>query len=1803
VRGEIHKRQWIIFDGDVDPEWVENLNSVLDDNKLLTLPNGERLSLPPNVRIMFEVQNLKYATLATVSRCGMIWFSEEVLTSEMIFDNFLNSLRHISIDEGDDYITRGKPDVLSPEMQIQKDVADIISSHFASGGLVMKALEYAEGLDHVMEFTKLRVLNALFSMIHQTIRNVYRYNQTHPDFPMEPDQMDRYVSRSLIYCLLWSFTGDSKLKSRQDLGNFIRNVTTISLPSASTTPIVDYEVNIQGEWVSWQSNVPKIEVETHKVGSPDIVVPTLDTVRHESLLNTWLAEHKPMVLCGPPGSGKTMTLLSALRMLPDFEVIGLNFSSATTPELLLKTFEQYCEFRKTPNGMVMSPIQIGKWLVFFCDEINLPNLDKYGTQRVISFMRQIVEHGGFYRTSDRTWIKLERVQFVGACNPPTDPGRKPLSQRFLRHVPVVYVDYPGHQSLMQIYGTFNRAMLRLVPSLRTYADPLTEAMVEFYLMSQEQFTQDMQPHYVYSPRELTRWVKGIYEAVKPCESLTVEGLVRIWAHEALRLFQDRLIYDEERAWTDDHINSVALKYFPSIDRQSALGRPILFSDWLTKDYLPVNREELREYVQARLKVFYEEELDVPLVLFDEVLEHVLRIDRIFKQHQGHLLLIGVSGSGKTTLSRFVAWINGLSIVQVKVHNKYTPADFDDDLRSVLRRTGCKDEKVVFIMDESNVLDSSFLERINTLLANGEVPGLFEGDELTTLMTQCKEASQKDGLMLDSAEELYKWFTHQVMKNLHVVFTMNPSTEGLKDRASTSPALFNRCVLNWFGDWSTNAFYQVGMEFTSKLDIDRSDYILPDFFPMVYSGLTSTPSHRQAVVNAFVHVHQTMHQANLKLVKRGGNGITVSPRNFLDFINHYVKLYNEKRSDLEEQQLHLNVGLQKIQDTVEQVEELQSSLSIKKIELEKKNTLANQKLKQMVHDQQEAEKKKATSQEIQEALFVSNQQISEKKKVVLTDLSKVEPAVREAEQAVQAIKKQHLVEVKNFPNPPKLVKLAMESICMLIGEPTTDWKAIRGIVMRDNFITSVVNFKTDEMSDEQRMRMKKEYLSDPQYNYEAVYRASRACGPLVKWAIAQVSYADMLNRVEPLRNELDQLERDAEETRIKGEEIEKVIAQLEKSISQYKEEYAKLISEANAIKADLEKVETKVARSKALLSSLAEEQERWKSGSEVFKSQMSTIVGDVLLTSAFIAYAGYFDQHLRRSLYTSWIQHLKQANISFRPDLARLEYLSTADERLQWQKNTLPADDLCVENAIMLKRFNRYPLIIDPSGQATEYLLNEYKDRKIMKTSFLDDAFRKNLESALRFGTPLLVQDVENYDPILNPVLNREVRRTGGRVLITLGDQDIDLSPSFTIFLSTRDPTAAFPPDLCSRVTFVNFTVTRGSLQSQCLHQVLKAERPDVDEKRSDLMKLQGEYLLKLRHLEQSLLTALNEVKGRILDNDDIISQLENLKKEAGEVSRKMEETDVVMAEVERVSEEYMPLASSCSSIYFTIEGLSQVHFLYQFSLKFFLDVFSYVLNANPKLKGIVDHKKRLQIITKELFQTVYNRVAQGMLHDDRIVLAMLLSRLFLKIESREDCSAEFEYLLRGKDSLRTERQQKNYPGLSSEQVAAMCHLSENVKGFESLRDFISGNEEFIHWLDETTPERNVPTCWRRDNLGTAGVALYRLLAVQVFRPDRLTAMMNIFVSSVMGETFLQYCEQELNLATIVEEEITSKTPVILASVVGFDASGRVDDLAAQLSRQCTAVAMGSVEGFTLAEKAISSASKTGRYIEFHILYF
>ncbi|CAH7685017.1 dynein heavy chain, N-terminal region 1-domain-containing protein [Phakopsora pachyrhizi] len=1553
VRGEDAKRHWIIFDGDVDPEWVENLNSVLDDNKLLTLPNGERLNLPDNVRIMFEVESLKYATLATVSRCGMVWFSEDAVTPDMFYQNYLKSAHSVALDaiEDDSLLIepRGRRGdsigEVSANLITQRNITKVLAPHFETDGLVTRALNYAASVDHIMEFTIARAVSTLFSLINKTIRNVLDYNARHSDFPLQQEQIEAYATKRLLVAIVWAFTGDSKLDTRAQMGFFLRDHSGLDMPPLHEpgASLIDYDVQVSsGDWVAWQNSVPIVEIDTHQVTASDVVIPTLDTVRHEDVLYSWLSEHKPLMLCGPPGSGKTMTLFSALRKLSDMDVVGLNFSSATTPELVLKTFDQHCEYKKTSTGTVLAPIQIGKWIVIFCDEINLPAADKYGTQKVISFIRQLVEGGGFWRPSDKVWIKLERIQFVGACNPPTDPGRVALSQRFLRHAPLVMVDYPGEASLKQIYGTFNRAVLKVLPSLRGHAEPLTSAMVEFYLSSQKRFTADVQAHYVYSPRELTRWVRGVYESIKPLETLSLEGLVRVWAHEALRLFSDRL--------------------------QEALSRPILFSNWTSKYYISAS-------------VFYEEELDVPLVLFNDVLDHVLRIDRVFRQVQGHLLLIGVSGSGKTTLSRFVAWMNGLSVFQIKVHNKYSADDFDDDLRTVLRRAGCKAEKICFIMDESNVLDSGFLERMNTLLANAEVPGLFEGDELASLMTACKEGAQRDASFQELARCVY-----------------NESAEnGLASRAATSPALFNRCVLDWFGDWSDQAFYQVGMEFTSSLDLDSSHYTPPANFPAVYRHLSCPPVHRTAIINALVAVHMSMYETNRRLARRQGRFNYATPRHYLDFINNYVVLFREKRDDLEEQQRHLNIGLDKLRDTVIQVEELRKSLAIKSAQLEKKSKEADAKLAQ-------TQQKK---------------DIAERKQVVMGDLADAEPA------------KQHLTEVRSMANPPEAVKLAMESVCTVLGHRIDSWKTVQGIIRKDDFIASIVNFDTDRrMTRQLREKMKADFLSRPSFNFETVNRASKACGPLCKWVIAQVKFSEILDKVGPLRNEVQSLEDQASSTQDQAATMVSMIAELECSIVKSKSEYASLIRETETMKNEMSGVQTKVDRSIKLLESLESEKARWEAGSANFDAQMSTIAGDVLLSSAFMTYGGFFDQSYREAMWQGWVDHLNQASLKYKPELSLAEFLSTADDRLGWQSKSLPPDDLCTENAIMLKRFNRYPLVIDPSGQATTFLMNEYKDRKMTVTSFLDEAFVKSLESALRFGTPLLIQDVEHLDPILNAVLNKSFAEQEG-----------------------EDPSVEFSPDICSRVTFVNFTMTRASLQSQSLSQVLRVERPDTDKKRTDLMKLQGEFKL-----------PLSESTGNILDDDKVIDTLEVLKKEAAEVKTKVEETDIVMKEVDEVTAEYLPLAQASSSVFFVLEQLHVLNHFYQFSLRFFLDILNLAL-----------------------------------LHRDHLMLAMLLAQVKLRGLENDIDEEEYTFLLEGGG----ERSSK-YPLQSFQKLSCFKEVVSNLE---------SESEAWEAFLKSTRLKMH-PKVWSTES--SANCLNPPVVTLKCFRPERMLSGVGLYVNEIFN---------------------------------------------------------------------------------------
>ena len=1805
-RGESGKRHWIIFDGDVDPEWAENLNSVLDDNKLLTLPHGDRLQIPPNVRIMFEVESLKYATLATVSRCGMVWFSEDIVTIDMMFSHYLKRLKQNNFDDSMNYLANQSGALLEFDnskndynIQVRTKASDSIKMFFEPNNLVQRALEASESMPHVMEFSRIRVIESMFALLRKGTTNIIEYNDNHSEFPMNDDQIFSYMSKWLIVSIIWGLGGSLSLGNRTKFSEKLREFTSdIEFPNDPNFQMIDYYVNIgENRWNPWKARVPNTDIESEKVSDADVVIPTVDTVRHQEILKSWISEHRPFILCGPPGSGKTMTLMATLKILTDFEMVFINFSSSTTPDLILKTFDHYCEYIKSSNGTILRPKLSNKYLVIFCDEINLPEMDKYSTQVVITFLREITEQNGFWRPLDKTWIKLERIQFVGACNPPTDVGRHPLNNRFLRHCPLLYVDFPGKDSLRQIYGTFNRAILRKAGSAFSgQSEPLTEAMVEFYTQCQTHYTPDIQPHYIYSPRELTRWKHAINESIENISD--PDGLVRLWAHEALRLFQDRLVLDEEKVWCDQLVDKVASQCFPSLSPQ-ALERPILFTNLLTDNYVSCGKDELIKKIEAKLQVFYEEELNVPLVIFDSVLEHILRIDRVLKQPIGHLLLVGQSGVGKTTLSRFVAWMNDLTVFQIKAGRNYGVADFDADLRGIMKRAGCKGEKICFIFDESNVLGPAFLERMNALLASGEVPGLFEGDEYISLLNMARENITKEIKGVDTEEEIYKAFIKGVQRNLHVVFTMNPLSPDFSNRAASSPALYNRCVIDWFGDWSREGLFQVAKKLTENADLRKENFKKQDM---------SKDEMHTLIVDSITSYHMIIKDLNDKLAKNAKKFNYITPRDFLDFIKHFINLQKEKNDELNEQKSHIDKGLQKIIQTEKTVNELKQSLAIKGKELDKKQEEMKIKFDKIRADTEKSNKSKEKAEIKKKQIEETKKKIDERTNKVNEELSTVVPKMEAAKQAIGNMSKKNIATLKSLKVVKNTLKLPLRLIAMIyifltkkIIKEKLDWDEIKNCIFKEDFISTIKNTKAENLGPKLTNLIQKE-ISATDWDIDKIKSGFLEVGLLAEWLESTVACANINNQMEPLKKEIADLNAEKDKVVADYDEIAKEIETLEKNIEQLKTQYDDSVTESNKIKEEITQVQNKVERSEKLLINLSSEKERWSKQMNEFKININNLLGDTFLSSSFLAYIGFYDAFYRKYLKEKARQISKQNEIISSNDFDEVEWLTKANDKAIWQNCKLPNDNICLENATILQRFNRYPLIIDPAGQATEFIKTYYATKKLTSTTFTDSSFLKLLENALRFGYPILVQDVEKIDPIMNSLLNKEIHKQSGRNLIRIGDQEIDFSLTFNMFMITRDSSCHFTPDLCSRVTFLNFTITPSSLQNQILDIVLKNERPEVNQRKEELIKAQREYKVQLRQLEEDLLTALNS-EGNLLENNEVMTRLEEIKKKSFEISEEVSKSEDIMKELESTMNEYAPLANKASRIFFALDSLEVIHYLYRYSLSFFMDILNYVIISKevqevPKNQYAIRQAKIIQILFKE----IYHRVGYSLLNKDKALLAMRLAQinlgdkfkneinLLLKINSNimNDASDISSDILGGKLTLNQKKQ------------LSELNKSEPFTGLVS--EITSNSEAWSNFYNDAFAENSIPVEFlnkHKENISNEKDQkifdeITKSILLLVFRPDRMLNSIQSFLKEVFNEELVNI--PELDLVKVIKDETNCKMPILFCSAPGFDASTKIESLARQLNKKFLSIAIGSSEGFELVEKNWASKIKSGEWL-------
>lgn len=1694
-RGEMSKRHWIIFDGDVDPEWVENLNSVLDDNKLLTLPNGERIALPPNVRVVFEVSNLNYATPATVSRCGIVYFSRDVLKYNDIVKYHIYRLSNEPIIHqthllSSEFIGMSTASMISK----QKGYMDAISTLLL--GLISACADFwSDYSSHaVVEVPFSSCLASLFSLLSASFVKCLPYEQN-----------DGLLEKAALFSTFWGFASPFEDEYREILGSRLVLIAGSNAPKGSLL-----QNNLSFETDSW-THISEIRTEKHSDG----YIGTSESTIDRFLFELSIIGERPVVFYGPTGCGKKSLIASVISIYSDIQLTQVDLSSCSTIDFVLKTLEHYCVYTKSATSLVMKPKLNNTYLVFLFNNLNLPVLDNYGTQRVVELLRQVLESKGFWHPQKREWIQLSMISFAAVCSPQTFYGRIKLSERFLRHTSVTIIRHPSPDGLLKIVTQL------LDDDSVLFKEQSASAICRFYSDFKEQFRASEQIHYLANIGDIASWIGSFLYMCKNTQSTDQRHLL---FYEGIRVFMDRLETPEDKQECRQLLKTDILSSITDGDNE-LFESEVVYTCLDSEVFSCQQRLLLLEKLTKKYAEYSVDVSKCDMVFFDEAIDLFCRLERVFSQPECHAFLIGLSGTGKVRIPYFVAWTLGMRVFRLCVHKDYGSNDFDIDIRKVLRT--CIDTKVCLIIKDSDLISSIFTERLNVLLSECQIPGLFTGDEYNALVTAAKDASRASGVPIDSDESAFNYFLEKVRFNLHIVFTSNSAVINMNDRNVTFPSLFSKAYIHWVGNWSE-----------SSLSFFAND-ILKD------ADVGITKEH----IRAMIDVHFDALEVSKSLPIQN----FVSPRHFFEFVKEYCVILKFKSDSLHTEQTHINMGLSKLKETQEEVNKMRSSLEEKKKELGEKEQLAEKKLDEIIKDRTITSQKKEEAQKIQEAVREKTDYISEQKAAAQSELNQVQPLVDQAYRAVNNISKKDLTEMRSLSNPPEVIKATLSAVLTLLGKDSSSWAVIKRQISGDSFIKSILDFKVADSDPSIAIEVRR-LIDQNGLTYEKAHRASEACGPLFTWIEANIDYLKVLKSVLPLKEKVAALEKEAEGMKEELNQVNDVVSNLESSLKAITNEYQQLTSQCDQTRREAREVEEKLERATNLISSLTGETGRWRERSQSFQHDFDCIRGNSILSAAFVSYCGYLEQQKRNDSLNKWKEILQDNRIQYNESYSFIDFMTKPQDLIDWSDKDLPKDDLCIQNAIILNSLRgKIPFIIDPAGHAAQFICN--MNSEIIKTSFVDPKFHKNLESCLRFGSILLIEDGEQYDQIMSPVISKDFRRSAGRMLLDLKRTEIDISPSFQLFIVTKDTDFRPQPSLASSSVLINFSVTTLSLRSQCLTRILQFKLPDIEKKRQELVQSLASMQVSLTDLEVKMLNVFSEAKGDIVENDNLLSLLETIKEEVGRIESKSSETKMTLDEISKTSEEFSTVADVSTSLYFALSDMSCVHFLYQFSLQFFWTVFDNTVKVD------ISPDQLIEKFAINLFVTA----SHTLLNEHLAVLGFRFSQILLESRKVSVDASLYDLAIRG------------------------VSIGSKEPEFMSICD---DPEAKTKWFSNDAPEIDIPREYkeRLSSDNDAVSCLMVLALIRKMRPDRIIFATRQFITCSFGYDIL---DTESPNVTAIANDTPSTVPLLLCATVGYDPSGVVEESS---PKTCESVAVGAPDTYSIIEKTVNVAAQKGVWI-------
>nr|SYZ35238.1 PtDNAH9b [Paramecium tetraurelia] len=1520
--------KWILLDGDLDANWIESMNSVMDDNKILTLANNERIPLKPHMRMLFEIRDLRFATPATVSRAGILYISDDkgyqwrAYVKSWVKNNF-----------NDD--------------KFKQDLQKLFDRYIEGTLLFLK--KHCKTLIPVNPISMIISLcKALLPLLQGEVKNMEYH---------------------FVYCCVWAIGGvlseKDSIDYRKDFSNWWKGEwkTSVKFPSKGT--VFDYFVEQNSENVKfdeWAKRLSNIDFDPQSMVMGNITVPTKETLATSELVKQFIYVQQPVLMIGQSGCGKTQLAKGILRDIvkaqPDnFTYQLINFNYYTDSTYLQAQLEQQLEKKA---GRQFGPQGKGK-LIYFIDDLNMPQLDPYDTQTAIALLRQHADYGHWYDLSKLSLKDIINTQTIAAMNP--SAGSFFVNPRYQRHFWTVSIPIPDNESLFLIYNTFLSGHLkRFKPAVSENGPAIIKAALQLHTSVIQNFRKTaINFHYEFNLRHISNVIQGLLLA-DPAKFIDSDKLIRLWVHESERTYGDRLV-------SMDNLNTYKALMFDLLKKQFtkfnfsrffAKDNPenLIFCNFLAgiggdRFYDQMPNDKLEPVITEALKEYNDNFAYMGLVLFEDALKHVCRITRIVLPPGGHSLLVGVGGSGKQSLTKLAAFIMTYTLFMITISSNYGMNDLRTDLQLLYQKSGVKDEPIMFLFNEGQITNERFLTYINDLLSSGEVAELYNSDEKEVLINQIRPKVKADGRP-DTRDSCWGWFIDKVRQNLHMTLCFSPVGESLRKRARQFPALVNSTVIDWFQPWPQDALYNVAQQFLKDIDVP-------------------TDQVREAIVKFMPFSFKLVNDLSVKLLEQERRYVYTTPKSFLELIKLYIFMLKTKKGMLEKNKERYENGLIKLRSTQALVAEIEIQVKEKQQEAEQIKNEANQVAEVVGKEKAKAEVENAKAADEEAKCSTIKQDVEQKKTSTQADLDAAIPLVEQAKAALNGLSEKDFQVAKNFATPPAGVPDVFSATIFLLAgfyneqievDPKSkkpkayDWKSAQKMMQKPKeLLNKLMGFKdivdANQVPTTNVDFVKKNYLNLEHFNAQTMANKSSAARGLCDWVINIVKYYDVIQIVEPKRQALKEAIQQLDDANAKLAKVQEQVKELNDRLAVLTADYNKAMAQLQAALDQAAKCEKRLNSANRLVKALGSENERWDQAIKMLEGQIQLLSGDVLVSAAFVSYAGPFNKRFRDVMIKDYfLKFIIDNKVPLSNNADPVKLLTDESTIAKWNQQLLPSDAVSTENGTILTNSERYPLIIDPQLQGIKWIKEKESSNNMKILRIGQKNTNRQIEFSIQAGNPCLIENMdERIDAVLMPVIARQfIIKSSGQKKIKFAGQELDVHPKFQLFLHTQLSNPHYPPEIQAEATLINFTVTEDGLSDQLLALVVGRERPDLAQKKVELIQQQNSFKIKLKELEDELLYKLANAEGDILEDIALIENLEYSKKISTEIAEKVEIAKATEAKINETSEQYRNAAARGALIYFLLTDLSKIHSFYKYSLE------SYLVVVHRAIDLISEHK-------------------------------------------------------------------------------------------------------------------------------------------------------------------------------------------------------------------------------------------------------